>query len=159
MMHIDEELLRKLRDGIRSSSLPGIDDPAPDDCWIWTRTMNTAGYGQVWNSDGTHQLTVHRVAYEAYVGPIPDGLEVDHLCNVRLCVNPAHLEIVTHAENLRRGAERRRRLRENPGPAVARTPVQLSPKRQRTIANGRRLQRNYMRRQRAAQKRALTPPT
>ena len=45
----------------------------------------------------------HRLAYELEIGPIPAGLEIDHLCRVRNCVNPAHLEPVTHAENIRRG--------------------------------------------------------
>ena len=59
------------------------------------------GYGQA-RVDGRSQL-VHRVAYELFVGPIPDGLQVDHLCRVRECANPAHLEAVTQAENMRRG--------------------------------------------------------
>lgn len=51
--------------------------------------------------DGKMRLA-HRVAYEIHVGPIPDGLEIDHLCRVRCCVNPDHLEPVTHRENMRR---------------------------------------------------------
>ena len=71
-----------------------------DSCWEWTGAR-VAGYGEFW-LDGRVQRA-HRVAYEALVGPIPDGLQIDHLCRVRSCVNPAHLEPVTLAENVRRG--------------------------------------------------------
>ena len=70
-------------------------------CWIWMgTTTGWSGYGQV--SERGRMLLAHRVAYESLVGPIPAGLEVDHLCRVRLCVNPAHLQPVTKAENDRR---------------------------------------------------------
>ena len=59
------------------------------------------GYGKV-KIDG-RMVAVHRLAYELFVGPIPEGLELDHLCRVRDCANPEHLEAVTHAENVRRG--------------------------------------------------------
>ena len=55
--------------------------------------------------------SAHSLAYQRWVGPIPDGMQIDHLCNVRMCVNPAHLEAVTQRENLRRGAERRTHCR------------------------------------------------
>lgn len=53
-----------------------------------------------------HRLA-HRVAYETQVGPIPKGLEIDHLCRNRACVNVEHMEVVTHAENMRRAFQRR----------------------------------------------------
>lgn len=68
-------------------------------CWIYTGAT-TNGYGVIGlgrRSDGTRQT--HRVAYELFVGPIPDGLHLDHLCRVTLCCNPEHLEPVTQAEN------------------------------------------------------------
>lgn len=71
-----------------------------DTCWLWQRRLDAKGYGQFWY-DGRN-VRVHRFAYEFLVGPIPDGLVIDHLCRVRHCVNPAHMEVVTHAENLRR---------------------------------------------------------
>lgn len=77
----------------------------PNGCWIWRGTTNGEGYGYV--RVGATMIGVHRVTYEALVGPIPDGLHLDHVkdrgCTSTLCVNPAHLEPVTNAENLRRG--------------------------------------------------------
>lgn len=70
-------------------------------CWLWQGAKNPDGYGQMdhrWFTFGAH-----RVSYLAFVGPIPEGLVIDHLCRVRHCVNPAHLEAVTSAENIRRG--------------------------------------------------------
>jgi len=60
-----------------------------------------AGYGTIY-ANGASRLA-HRVAYELVVGPIPDGLHIDHLCRRPICVNPAHLEAVTQRENTRRG--------------------------------------------------------
>ena len=73
-----------------------------DTCWLWTGTILQGGYGQCRPGPGLKKYA-HRVSYEWIVGPIPDGLELDHLCRVRRCVNPAHLEPVTHRENMRRG--------------------------------------------------------
>ena len=70
-------------------------------CWLWEGYVDQLGYGRAkWEGK---QVKVHRAAYEAAKGPIPPGLEIDHLCSVRNCYNPAHLEAVTHAENVRRG--------------------------------------------------------
>ena len=70
-------------------------------CWLWKRALNYAGYGAVrWNRK---VVGAHRVAYELLVGPIPHGLVLDHLCRVRNCVNPEHLDPVTNRENQRRG--------------------------------------------------------
>lgn len=76
---------------------------APGRCWLWTGYINDTGYGVVWVSPGLAMRNAHRVAYMLLVGPIPDGLVLDHLCRVRHCVNPAHLEPVVPRENKLRG--------------------------------------------------------
>ncbi len=70
-------------------------------CWVWQGHQNGWGYGLI--KAGGQRRVVHRVAYELRVGPIPDGLVLDHLCRNRACINPAHLEPVTLGENVRRG--------------------------------------------------------
>jgi hypothetical protein len=80
-----------------------LDKVAPDPdsgCWLWTGQIGNNGYARFRYKGG--QLG-HRYAYEAAVGPVPEGLELDHLCRVRSCVNPEHLEAVTHRENCIRG--------------------------------------------------------
>ena len=69
-----------------------------DTCWLWTGAT-ASGYGLFWDE---RQVRAHRWAYESEVGPIPEGLQLDHLCRVPLCVRPDHLEPVTGAENMRR---------------------------------------------------------
>jgi hypothetical protein len=69
-------------------------------CWEWTRALNGSGYARI-HVDGKLRVA-HRVAYELLVGPIPEGLFLDHLCRNRRCINPAHLEPVTNRENLHR---------------------------------------------------------
>lgn len=70
------------------------------DCWTWKQNFDSDGYGRVQrNGRGTR---AHRAVFELLVGPIPEGLQLDHLCRNRPCVNPDHLEPVTCKENLRR---------------------------------------------------------
>lgn len=71
------------------------------DCWLWTAAQNGNGYGRL-RFNGKNKYA-HRVSYEDLVGPIPHGLELDHLCRNRLCVNPAHLDPVTTRTNILRG--------------------------------------------------------
>ena len=77
---------------------------ADSGCWQWTGALNKFGYGKisVGGRDG-RILGTHRVAYEALIGPIPDGMQLDHLCRNRACCNPAHLEVVTPRINTLRG--------------------------------------------------------
>lgn len=72
-----------------------------DGCWRWTGALTQNGYGHIRTPDRRMALA-HRLVYEHLVGPIPRGLEIDHLCRFRNCVNPEHLEPVTHVENMRR---------------------------------------------------------
>ena len=71
-------------------------------CWIWLGYRNRHGYGRV--TRDKRGYFVHRLKFEERHGPIPDGLEPDHLCNNPPCVNPDHLELVTRSENARRGS-------------------------------------------------------
>lgn len=71
-------------------------------CWLWTGAKSHNGYAHVWVPDRKTSVRAHRLMYELFIGPIHEGLTLDHLCGVRHCVNPAHLEPVTRAENARR---------------------------------------------------------
>lgn len=79
-------------------------------CWLWQGRIH---HGYAWfRARGEAMLHAHRFSYEHFKGPIPDGLEIDHLCRARACVNPDHLEAVTHRENLIRMQRARKLERE-----------------------------------------------
>lgn len=78
---------KRLRDGAQISE---------SGCWIWPGYSNR-GYVRI--RSGSRRLYVHRLAYETFVGPIPEGMTVDHLCFVSQCVNPEHLRLLTMVEN------------------------------------------------------------
>lgn len=79
-------------------------EKVPDGCWLWRGAIAPSGYGVIWNGEKRGVMTlVHRVSYKHFVGPISDGMQIDHLCRVRHCVNPEHLEPVTQRENILRG--------------------------------------------------------
>jgi hypothetical protein len=86
----------------RLSPVEYLEDPATG-CWVWQLSLTTGGYGQIRIPELKRQGPAHRVYYERLVGPIPEGLELDHLCRNRACVNPSHLEPVTHQVNGLRG--------------------------------------------------------
>ena len=92
---------------INKSGPPPAARPDLGPCWVWLGEQLKNGYGRVRrysrNAEGQTNFTAHRVAYELAIGPIPKGLEPDHLCRVRNCANPAHLELVTHKINCLRG--------------------------------------------------------
>jgi len=71
-------------------------------CWLWTGCGNSSGYGQKNISPG-RKVVAHRLVFELLVAPVPLGMQLDHRCRVRCCVNPAHLQVVTQRENLVRG--------------------------------------------------------
>lgn len=80
--------------------LAKIDRRGPDECWLWTGARTSGGYGSVGHN--RRHMSAHVLAYEHWVGPVPEGQVLDHLCRNRACCNPAHLEPVTTSENARR---------------------------------------------------------
>lgn len=78
-------------------------EPGERGCVLWTGCLNSRGYGCFSFGGKGKTVLAHRWVYEHFVGPIPAGLTIDHLCRVRRCVNPAHMEPVSVAENNRRG--------------------------------------------------------
>ena len=83
----------------------------PDGCWEWTKSR-LYGYGQMfvgsWTDNSRRTQRAHRVSYETFIGPIPEGFQIDHLCNNRACVNPEHLEPVSPRLNSVRRSSRMR---------------------------------------------------
>lgn len=96
------------RSPILDRLLPNLVIDPLSGCLLWTAMRDRDGYGRV-QVDGRNR-TVHRVMYEQFVGPIPEGYEIDHLCRVRACAAPAHLEAVSGAENSRRTRGIRQKL-------------------------------------------------
>ncbi len=72
-----------------------------DGCWQWTGPERGKGYGGLYH--GGESYYAHRFSWELHNGPIPEGLQIDHLCRNRICVNPGHLRVVTQRENLLAG--------------------------------------------------------
>jgi hypothetical protein len=77
-------------------------------CYLWTGARTKGGYANL-RHDGGYAYG-HRLSYEVCIGPIPEGLDIDHLCRVRHCINSEHLEAVTHAVNLERARAAKRRV-------------------------------------------------
>lgn len=96
-MNPAQELVLKILDRI----VPVLVLAPIGECWIWVARLNRNGYGRL-HHEGFEKMA-HRVCYETFVGPIPEGLLLDHRCRNRCCVNPAHLEPVTHQVNTLRG--------------------------------------------------------
>lgn len=90
---------KTLADALKRLATEVVEDPETG-CLVWQGSKTSVGYGDL-RYDGKHKLA-HRLAYENARGPIPEGLYIDHLCRRRDCINPDHMEPVTHAENLKR---------------------------------------------------------
>ena len=89
----------------KASSLPVVE--ITDSCWLWHGTCSSEGYARFYTGQNdlgrsTYQY-VHRLSFELFKGQIEDGLEIDHLCRVRNCINPEHMEVVTRSVNVLRG--------------------------------------------------------
>jgi hypothetical protein len=82
---------------------------AVDGCNMWQGAKRSNGYGVTMYMG--KQTSTHRVMYTLVHGPVPDDMEVDHICNQRACINPDHLQLVTHAQNMRNGLVRRKTCR------------------------------------------------
>lgn len=97
--------LRRLPNLLNSSRLWTRITWESSDCWIWTGGRNAQGYGVISLTAAfvRYRYPAHRVLYERLIGPIPEGLQLDHLCRVHACVRPDHLEPVTNRENTMRG--------------------------------------------------------
>lgn len=99
LKHAPENVLKRFYETIEQGT---------NGCWLWTGVRDWHGYGQL--TVGGKRTRAHRYIYEAVVGKIPDGLQIDHLCFNKACVNPKHLEAVTNRENISRARARARVL-------------------------------------------------
>jgi HNH endonuclease len=108
---VDAWVLMRFMDKVRRPKKRG-------GCWLWQGHLDQAGYGQFkWNGAARW---AHRLSYAIFVGRIPAGVEIDHQCRVRRCVNPAHLELATVSDNRRDGARARNgrsKIHERLGPS------------------------------------------
>jgi hypothetical protein len=105
--HVKGQPVRYVKGHHRKSGPLYIEDPVSG-CCNWVRAHSLLGYGIIRRD--RRSRPAHRLIYEQYCGAIPEGMELDHLCRNPSCVNPSHLEPVTHANNIRRG--KRTKLRE-----------------------------------------------
>jgi len=98
---VDVKTIAYLPTGTEARFFSKVHKDPETGCWLWAAGLNRDGYGQFAPAGFT--MLAHRWAYTHFVGPIPDGLTIDHLCRVRNCVNPKHMEPVTQRENTLRG--------------------------------------------------------
>lgn len=112
-LSIDEARKGELMDRLRRKTvMEKASDLVPDECWIWTGSTNGSrrgGYGHIkFGPRDSSPKLIHRVSYELHIGPIPADKQIDHICAVKPCWNPAHLQAVTHQDNLLLHFKRRR---------------------------------------------------
>lgn len=93
LSHGTKKRMKTLKDRLLEKMIP---EPNTG-CWLWTGATNSQGYGQI-RVDGVCH-TASRVSFECFNGQLAPGMEPDHICRVRSCINPGHMEAVTHAEN------------------------------------------------------------
>lgn len=99
--HCDRSCRARRRPGWRFEDCYVVSD---DGCWLWRGPVQTTGYARIYIPETRTQVHAHRYAWQRANGPVPEGMQLDHLCRIRHCVNPQHMEAVTQAENVRRGA-------------------------------------------------------
>lgn len=120
-------------------------------CWLWTRAADGKGYGQFRVNGRQHRA--HRIFYEMFVGRIPRGLQIDHLCRVTRCVNPDHLEAVLAQTNMRRSlspaGENAKKTSCIHGHLLAGSNVQWTRSGRKCVECGRKASREYQKRKRA----------
>lgn len=104
-------------------------------CWLWTRGLSSDGYGRIYLPGARRATQAHRAAYEDAVGPIPPGKEVLHQCDTPACINPRHLRVGSHAENMAEMSARDRASRGQGNPRTKLTDEQVAEAR-RLAASG-----------------------
>lgn len=118
-------------------------------CWLYTGLINQSGYGLVGvGPRGAGMQRAHRATYEHFVGAVPDGLDLDHLCRVRRCCNPFHLEPVTRAVNIQRGLRKTEQTHCVQGHEFTPENTKQTAKQRICLACSRARSRDYMRRKR-----------